>query len=226
MRLGHGIYCATAFRRLLGAVLLFLVTAPVVFAGAPRDDATVTFRKIFKSSYPEFVEIKVTDAGAGTYDIRQLDEDANPLPFEVSAPLVQKIFNLAQKLHYFDGLDLDLHRRIANLGEKTFAYERGRVSHQVSFNYTLDASASQLLEIFEGLSRQQSDLADLQRTMKYDRLGVNDILLRIERDFDHRLLPEPSRLLPALDQVAADDHFIEIARQRARTLAGRIRNPR
>ena len=226
MRLGYGIYCATTLRRFLGALLLFLVATPFAFAGAPRDDATVTFRKVFKSSYPEFIEIKVTDAGGGTYDIRQLDEEANPLPFEVGGPLVQKIFDLAQKLRYFDGLDLDLHRRIANLGEKTFVYERGRVSHQVTFNYTLDAAASQLLEIFEGLSRQQSDLADLQRTMRYDRLGVNDILLRIERDFDHKLLPEPARLLPALDQVAADDHFIQIARQRARTLAGRIRNPR
>jgi hypothetical protein len=213
-------------RRLLFLLLLGFAISPLVLANAATDGATVTFRKIFKSSYPEFVEIKVTNAGTGTYDIRQLDEDPSPQPFEIGAPLVQKIFDLAQKLHDFDGIDIDIHRRIANLGQKTFRYDRGSVTHQVTFNYTLNPSAAQLLDIFEGLSRQESDLADLQRTMRYDRLGVNDVLLRIEKDYNYKLLPEPARLLPALDQVAADEHFIDIARDRARALAGHIRNSR
>jgi hypothetical protein len=81
-----------------------------------------------------------------------------------------------------------------------------------------------LLDIFEGLSRQQSDLSDLQRTMRYDRLGVNDVLGQIEKDYNRNLLPDPARLLPALDQLAADVHYVNIARERARTLAGRIRS--
>ncbi|HXU20171.1 MAG TPA: hypothetical protein VN788_06290, partial [Verrucomicrobiae bacterium] len=56
----------------LGAFLL-LPLAAVAHAVAPAPSgATITFRKIFKSSYPEFVEIKVTESGTGTYDIRQL----------------------------------------------------------------------------------------------------------------------------------------------------------
>jgi hypothetical protein len=223
---GNAVNFRIDLRRLLFFLLLGLAAAPLALANAARDGATITFRKVFKSSYPEFVEIKVTDAGTGTYDIRQLGEEPSPQPFEIGAPLVQKIFNLAQKLHDFDGIDINIHRRIANLGQKTFCYERGSVTHQVSFNFTLDPSASQLLDIFEDLSRQQSDLADLQRTMRYDRLGVNDVLLRIEKDFDRNLLPDPARLLPALDHLAADEHFIDIARQRARTLADRIRNSR
>jgi len=66
----------------------------------------------------------------------------------------------------------------------------------------------------------------LQRQAKYDRLGVNDALMRFESDMDHRLLPEPERLLPVLDQIAEDSHFLEIARTRARALAERIRNSR
>jgi len=31
-------------------------------------------------------------------------------------------------------------------------------------------------------------------------------------------------MLPALDEVAGDDKLVDIARQRARNLAGRIRN--
>ena len=142
----------------------------------------------------------------------------------LDAALVQTIFDLAAKLHDFDGVDLEMHRRIANLGQKTFIYDRGAESHQVTFNYTLNHDAVQLLTIFEGLSRQQSDLSDLDRTMRYDPLGVNDVLLQLQKDLDNKLVPDPAQFLPSLDRLAADTHFIDIARDRARKLAARIRS--
>lgn len=190
---------------------------------AAPGGATITFRKIFKTSFPEFVEIKLNQQGSGTAELRQLDEDPNPQPFEISAPLAQRIFGLAAKLHNFQGVDLEVHRRLANLGEKTFIYESAGESHETKFNYTLDDSATQLVNIFEGLARQTTDLSDLLRTMRYDHLGVNDVLQTIDTDYGHKLLPEPERLLPALDEVANDEKFIDIARQRARALATRIR---
>lgn len=187
------------------------------------NDAVITFRKVFKSSYPEFVEIKVKQNGSGVYDIRQMDDDPSPQPLQIGPELAQKIFDLAGKLHDFQGVDLEVHKRLANLGEKTFRYEKGSESHEAMFNYTLDNTAAQLLAVFEGLSKQESDLSDLQRTMRYDRLGVNDVVRQIEADYDNKQLPEPERFLPLLDQLAGDAKFIDIARDRARTLAGRIR---
>src|ERR1700730_6694635 len=198
-------------------------SAPTAILASP-EAPTITYRKVFKSSYPEFVEIKLNEGGRGTFDLRQLDEEANPQPFEVNASLAARIFGLAAKLHNFQGVDLDVHRRIANLGEKTLRYDKGAETHEVKFNYTLDDSAGQLMAIFEGLARQATDLSDLERTMRYDRLGVNDVLQQIEQDYNNKQFPEPERMLPALDQLAADDKFIDIARQRARTLAGKIRS--
>jgi hypothetical protein len=219
---------ATKFRCALPAVAVVLAFGAAILPATPSHPvdggASVTFRKVFKTSYPEFVEIKVNESGSGTFDIRQLDQDSHPLPFDVGTALAQRIFELAGKLHDFEGLHLDIHRRIANLGEKTFRYEKGGESHEVTFNYTLDESATQLLNIFEGLSRQELDLSNLQRTMRYDRLGVNDLLIQIEADYNNKLFPEPERLVPTLDQIAADEKFIDIARGRARSLAGRIRN--
>jgi hypothetical protein len=193
-------------------------------ASADNPAAEITFRKVFKTSYPEFVEIKINQAGSGTYDIRQLDEDANPQPFAVSASLAQRIFALAAKLNNFQSVDLEVHRRLANLGAKTLLYEKGAEKHEADFNYTLDDTATQLVNIFEGLARQTTDLSDLVRTMRYDHLGVNDVMQQIERDYNNKLLPEPERLLPTLDQLAADEKFIDIARTRARNLATRIRS--
>ena len=207
--------------RILSLVFLFVsAVAPACAA----DLATISYRKIFKTSNPEFIEIKVRENGAATYDIRSLSEDADPQPFEVSAALASKIFELGGKLNNFRGLELDTKRRIANLGEKTFRYERGSESAEVKFNYTINATAGQLLMIFEGLSRQQDHLRTLLHRMKYDRLGVNGALLSFESDLNRKILPEPERLLPVLEQIAADARFVDIARQRSRALIERIRN--
>jgi hypothetical protein len=187
--------------------------------------AKLTFRRIFKSSSPEFIQIVVRDdSDAATYEIRQLDDDPGASPFEVSAALRAKMFDLAGQLNHFQGQDLDVHRKIANLGEKTFRWESSSEAHETKFNYTLNSAATQLLQIFEGLARQQEHFDLITRRMKYDRLGINDALLQFEADLNRSLLPEPKRVLPVLDQIAGDSRFVDIARQRARSLAERIRH--
>jgi hypothetical protein len=217
-------------RRLALRAFLLLFCGSLQFAAvsasvAAPAGAKLTFRRIFKSSTPEFIEISVReDSDAATFEIRQLDEDSSALPFEVGSRLRAKMFELAGELNQFYGMDIDVHRKIANLGEKTFRWERGTESHEVKFNYTLNSPANQLLQIFEGLARQQEHWTLLARRIKYDRLGVNDALLQFESDLNRKLLPEPQRLLPALDQIANDSRFVEIARHRARYLAERIRH--
>jgi len=220
------------FQRLLRSVLvsaaLFLVGSTISLLGTvaarPGPAAKVSFRRVFQGSSPEFIEIVVRqDSNSATYEIRQLDEDAGSQPFEVSDGLRAKIFALAGDLHQFEGPDLDVHRKIANLGEKTFRWEQGTVSHETKFNYTLNSSATQLLQIFEGLARQQEHVALLTRRMRYDRLGIYDALLQFESDLNRGLMPEPQRLVPLLDQISSDTKFVDVARQRARSLADRLR---
>ena len=195
------------------------------FTSGSSAAAKLTFRRVFKSSTPEFIEIAVRDdADAATFEIRQLDEDPGASRFEVSGALRAKMFELAGQLNRFQGQDLDVHRKIAYLGEKTFRWEQGTDVHETKFNYTLNSAANQLLQIFEGLARQQELVTLLERRMKYDRLGINDALLQFETDLNRNLLPEPQRALDKLDQIAGDSRFVEIARQRARALAERIRH--
>ena len=211
-----------------GAGVSALVKSMTLSGTEPAAAATtakLTFRRVFKESAPEFIEIIVTqDSDKATYEIRQLDEDPEQSPFEVGAGLRGKMFDLAGQMNHFQNQDLDVHRKIANLGEKTFRWEQGAEAHEVKFNYTLNTAAAQLLQIFEGLARQQELVVLLERRMKYDRLGINDALLQFEADLNRNMLPEPQRALPALDQISGNPQFVEIARQRARTLAERIRH--
>ncbi|HMD31627.1 MAG TPA: hypothetical protein VKG84_06940 [Candidatus Acidoferrales bacterium] len=222
---------ATALRYRAFLCLALLAAAAAPF-GAPAtaqsargatNGAVIMFRKVFKSSSPEFTEIHVPENGHGTCDQRSLDEEPDPQAMEISQALRGRIFALAGELHNFRGLSLDVKRRIANLGEKTFRYEKGGEVNEVKFNYTLNSKANQLLQIFEGLVREQEDLAVLQRRMKYDRLGVNEALVQLDDDVRHQAVAQPERFLPLLEQIAGDSKFLEIARQKARALVDTIR---
>jgi hypothetical protein len=215
------------FRSILILAALLCVLPRGSECASTSESSVFTYRRIFKSSTPEFIEIKISqDSDTASYEIRQLDEDPGATPFQVSTVLRGRIFELTAKLNYFKGLDLDVHRKIANLGEKTFRWEHGSESYEVRFNYTINPDATQLLQICEGLARQQELIDLLQRRMKYDRLGVNDALLELETDYSKGVLPEPARVLPILDQISGDSRFVEIARERARALAERMRHPK
>ena len=235
MRLRNGslLPCACVFLWFAGAVSAAPLTNVAMSAQAAQrsaadaNGAEITFRRVFKSSTPEFIEIMVSEGSdTASYEIRQLDDDPGAISFSVGAPLRAKMFALAVQLNHFQGQDLDVHRKIASLGEKTFRWQQGTASYETKFNYTLNPAATQLLQIFEGLARQQENFELLSRRLKYDRLGINDALLECDSDYTRGLLPEPQTLLPLLDQIAADTHLVDIARQRARSLGDRIRRPK
>jgi len=207
-----------------GSVALASAQARAAAASTPSSQpAKVTFRRIFQGSSPEYIELSIwDDQKTATYEIRQMDDDPGPAPFEVGEALRTKIFGLTAQLHNFQGQDLDVHRKIANLGEKTFRWEQAGVVHETKFNYTLNQAAAQLLQIFEGLARQQEHYELITRRMRYDRLGIYDALLQFESDLNRGLLPEPQRLVPLLEQISNDAKFVDVARQRARMLIGKI----
>lgn len=208
------------------ALVVLAVALASVAAAAQASSATISYRKVFKDSSPEFLEIRIRENGSGTLDMRQLDDDPEPEAFDVQPQLAAKIFEMAAQLDNFRGQQLDVRRRIANLGEKTFRFERGSENYETTFNYTLNETAQQLMHVFEGLARQQEHLSTLTRRMRYDRLGVNEALLRFEIDLNRKMIPEPERLLPVLESIAGDSRVVEIARVRARALIERIRNSR
>jgi hypothetical protein len=213
-------------QRIARLFLLLLAAAVALPAAAQSSGGTLVYRKVFKESSPEFVEIRIRPDGSGTYDIRQMSDEADPQPLQINPAMAGKLFELTAELNHFQDVQLDTRRKIANLGQKTFRFERGSEAHEVSFNYTVNSAATQLLNFFEGLSRQQEHQNTLERRLRYDRLGVNEALLRFEADLNRKIIPEPERLVPVLESIANDTRMIEMTRHRARALVERIRNSR
>lgn len=181
--------------------------------------ATITYSKVFPGSTPEYVWIEVREDGEGRYEVRRVVEEPRPQPFRVPLNLTQKIFDLSSQLRNFQGASLEFHRRIANLGKKTFRYQRGEEIYETSYNYTTNASAAQLADIFETLTRQQLDLEQIQRAMKYDHLGLVEALRQFEFDLRSHRIADPAPFLPLLQAIGENPRYVEIARKRARALA-------
>ena len=226
---GCGLYLQPAEKKTIALAMLCIalcagVARSQTAATAPQAEIpTITYRRVFQGSTPEFVEIALRQDGSARADVRQLSEAVSPQEFQVGAEMRGKIFDLARELHNFQHADLDTHRRMAYLGEKTFRWEKGAEAYETKYNYTVDAKASQLQRIFDNLAQEQADLGMLEQQSRYDRLGIDDALRRFEDHLRQHALPEPARFLPVLDRIAQDSRLLEMARQRARSLAAQIR---
>ena len=76
------------------------------------------------------------------------------------------------------------------------------------------------------MTETQQLLFDFERTARFDKLGVNNSLLKIEAAWDRKRLVGPSRFLPLLDRVAKNDSYLNMARDRAAALAAAFRAPK
>jgi hypothetical protein len=199
-------------------VLVLAVACSAVALPAPR----LFFSKYFKGSVPEYVAITVESDGQVTFQTAM--DDPDPIKFQLGAARTQQMFDLAVKLDHFQR-PIESGLKIANLGAKTFRFEDGSEKHQVEFNYSEDANAQALLDLFEQITETEQHFIDLDRTVHFDKLGVNDVLLQLGVTWDHKRLVAPEQFLPLLDRIAKNESFLHLARERAAGMAEAIRKP-
>ena len=206
---------ATAFLALLTGVSAF--PAQIAPAGP-----CVTFTKTLKGSSPEYMALSIDANGKGTYDSHKLEDPAAPRPLQISAGTTAQIFSLAQSLNYFCSLNLDSHHKIANLGLKTLTYQDIREINKVQFNYTENRSAQQLTDIFEKISNVEERIAQLEYAMKYDHLNLPQVLRQIQDGMDNSYFVEAALMIPTLEKISADAHYLHLAQSRAQEILRRI----
>jgi hypothetical protein len=183
----------------------------------------IFYSKQFPGSIPAYVSIELNQDGKGVY--MEAPDDESPVQFKLSEQDAAAIFDLAEKLERFKK-PLESNLKVANMGMKTFRYENGSEKNEVKFNYSLDENAKALADWFERVTESQMLHANLERTVRFDRLGVNKSLLQIEAAYDRNRLVTLDRFLPLLDRVAKNDSYLHMARERAATLADAFRNPK
>ncbi len=184
-------------------------------ADAPR----VSFTKSFPGSEPAYMASTVDKDGATTY---REAKDEEPETFKLEPDAARAIFDLADKLDHFKR-PLESGLKVAKTGDKTFRWENGAEVSEVKFNYSLDENAKLLQDWFERISESERALINLRRAIRFDKLGVNDAVLRVDTAWSQKRLVGGEQFLPLLDRIAKNESFVNIARERAARLADSLR---
>ena len=196
-------------------VVLLLVCGLSIATAAPR----IVYTKAFPGSEPAYVKIVIENDGAATYQEAVAEE---PEKFKLDAPSAQAIFSLADKLQHFSRkLESDL--KVAKVGEKTYRWEDGATVSEVKYNYSTDVDAQALQDWFERITQSERVLLDLRRTARIDRLGVHEVLVRLETLWKQKRLVAPDQFLTQLDRVSKNEVYMNMARERATVLAEQFR---
>jgi hypothetical protein len=199
--------------KLAAITALFVSVATAGLGSSPR----LIFTKSFPGSTPDYVWIGVDKGGALEYKESQ-KEDEQPVKAQLPDGDVAGLFGLAEKLEYFKG-QLESGLKVANTGKKTFRYEpENGTPTEAVFNYSLDVSAQQLLEKFEQIAATERGYIDLDRTVHFDKLGVNDALAQIESLWLRKQLVAPLQFLPLLERISSRPAFMHLVRERAARL--------
>lgn len=196
---------------------LLLLTAALAAQDAPR----IVYSKSFPQSSLPFVSITVEKSGKTLY--KEAPDDPQPISLQLTEAETTSIFELADKLDRFNR-KLESGLKVANMGIKTFRYEAGGQNHEAKFNYTQDADAQLLNDWFERIAETVQHSINLEKTARFDRLGVDRALINLQVSVERNRLAGADVLLPMLDRVAKGSAYMNRARERAASIAEYIRS--
>lgn len=191
----------------MNRLLWMLVALPVL-----AQEGTIFYSKSFPKSKPEYMEIVLQASGEAIY--KESAEDDQPVKFKLMPDEVQAVWGLAAKVDFFQK-KLESGLPVARMGEKSYRYTNGAVKHEVSFNYSQDLDAQALQDWFEKMVETVNLYFDLERTAKFERLGVDKALLHLEAAWDKKRLVAFELYYPLLNRVAKNDSYLNMARERA-----------
>lgn len=200
------------------SLLVWLLAAPLVAA-----DPSITYSKSFPNSTPAFVSIQLAKTGDIVY--KEAVDDEQPVKLKLEPAETAEIFALAEKLDHFKR-PLESGLKVAFMGEKTFRWEGDGGPQEQKFNYSQDLDANKLHDWFERITESELLFFSLERTVKYDKLGVYKSLLQLEAAYDRKRLVSLGQYLPLLDRVAKNSSYMNVARERAASLAEAFRAPK
>jgi hypothetical protein len=201
-------------------VLLLALAATIAMTLAAAESPRLTYSKSFPGSVPAWLEVVVDKSGSAQYKEDPKDED--PLKFQLTAADAGQMFALADKLDRFSR-PLESGLKVANMGMKTFRYEGDGRAGETRFNFSEDVDARALADWFERIAETERTYIELERSVRFDKLGAQQAILRIEILRDQKRLLAPDQFLPMLDRVVKNESFLHMARDRAAALAEWIR---
>ena len=200
-------------------------SSPAPFCLPLRKPRQTDLYEIFSpGSVPEFCSVEVDTTGALIY--KESTNDAQPITAQLPEGNVTPLFDLAKTLEFFKS-PIESGLKVSNTGKKTFRYEsEDGKSSEVVFNYSLLVAAQKLLDRFEDIAATERAWGDLDRTVHFDHLGINDSLAQVESLWIGNHLAAPAQFVPLLNRITSHPSIMHLARERAARLKDEFAAPK
>ncbi|HVN78315.1 MAG TPA: hypothetical protein VMW38_04900 [Terriglobia bacterium] len=163
--------------------------------------------------------LELDGTGRGTFQFKERNSERVLVDLELNPATVSALLNLFDKADFLnENKDFVSPRKVADMGMKTVRFEMGSRKKEVSFNYTEDRGAQQLVNFFENLCLQEKTRFEMDLALKYDRLGIPKMLDELEKSMKANRIVAPERFTAVLEKIYQDESVINYARVEARKL--------
>jgi len=213
------------------AVCLLLVVIGLHIGARAQQQAVVTFTLDFPGSEPSHYVVSVASDGPSSYDSDgklSPDSEGDPfhLDFSMSAGTRRRIFDLAERAHYFQG-DMDSRKKnLASTGVKTLTYKDPGRSTTATYNYSPVVAVQQVTQLFQSLSTTLEFGRRLEYFHHYQKLALDEELKRMDDAASRSDLEEMAAVVPILQRIVTDTSVINPVRARAQRMIERAGSPK
>lgn len=217
---------------ILITVLLACVSAvgqsanpPISPGDATNPVPTITFSQNWPEAIPPFYSIAIAANGQASYQATpKANNEGDPylVKFEASAETKAKLFDLAKALNHFNGNWNYKKNRIAFTGDKTLTYKNGIEEYRTTYNWSDNLQIQKITSIFQGISETVELGRLLTEKYRFDKLGVDAELKKLESAAKAGRLEEIQAIQPILSKIAKDSSMMNITRRRAEFLLSKI----
>ena len=209
--------------RMLGTLLIVLFAsisaqAQNIFTeGLKGNIPNVRFSFENPDLKPPAYEISVDATGDAEYVAREegVEGDGPRRRFQLSKATKDRIFTLTESLRQFRG-DYEFRKhRVAFSGYKTFTYTEGAEQYSTRFNWSENKDITELTALFQGIAATLQAQSELERLRKFDKLGLDAQLRKMEQQAKSGWLKEIQLISRVLSEIRADSKVMDMTRARA-----------
>lgn len=236
MKIAHRVQAAA-----VSLLAFFLI---VCFAQAQTPDLepdrqgspvpVITFDYVHPGVDPPHYAVAIESTGRAAYRSdpapdKGVADDAYIVKFTASEETRQRIFALADQVNHFNGNFDYTKTKIANTGAKTLTYSVGHLpstlaqpvkgqQNQTTYNWSENPAIQELTAIFQGISATLEFARRLDFERRFDKLGLDAELKRMEQMQKDGQLYELQAVAPSLTNIVNDFGVMHIARERAKRI--------
>lgn len=193
-----------------------------------KADDTPVYNYHYEFSGPNFIVTKIIiehdENGNGRFTIMKRDwSDPDSDPLKISPTAMERIKATFAALNFLDSTEnYQYEKDYRHLGNHTFRVERDGKKREVTFNWTENKEAKELMDEYRKLGNQAGWIFDMNVARANRPLDAPNLVDAVDSYYKRNELSDPVQLITYLKEVSLDERIPLIARNHAQRLIEQI----